>query len=98
MLIDNYRKLYVGDFPKDGTKILLSPTSNLIVDGTIMQSFVKELDHGYSILISNRNHVKPLSHYITRFGSPKKNLPEYEKDRQEKVLVKVKELHKEEII
>lgn len=98
MLINDFSRLYVGDFPKDGTKILLSQTSKLVIDGTIMQNFVEEIGSGCPVLISKSNHIKPLSYYVTIFGNPKKNLPEYEQDRQKKVLVKVKELHKDEMI
>ena len=98
MLINYFTRLYVGDFPKDGTQILLSPTSKLIVEGTIMTNVVEEIGSGCPVLISKSNHIKPLSRYVTIFGNPKKNLPEYEQDRQEKVLIKVKELHKDEII
>ncbi len=101
MLISNFKRLYVGDFfhgKEATTKVILSKSSKLIVDGMIMDPFAEDLDTNFSIMISSSNHVKPLKNYINIFGFPKKNLPSYEKERQEQVLRKVKELYSDGII
>lgn len=101
MLISNFGRLYVGDFPGNvgvDTRIVLSKSSKLIVNGTIIDSSVEDIESGCPVRISRSNHVKPLGYYVNMFGRPKKNIPEPEKEKQVRVLKKVKELHKDEII
>ncbi len=95
MIIKKYSNLYVGSFPKGEIKIILSRTSKLVVDGAIMQISAEDFSNGCPVLLSTSNHIKPLRLYVNRFGNPKKKIPEYEKDRQKKVLEKVKELRYE---
>lgn len=101
MLISNFGRLYVGDFLCNGEqipKIVLAKSSNLIVDGTIMDPSVEDLESNCPVRISRSNHVKPLGYYMNRFGIPNKKIPKPEKEKQGKVLEKVKELYREEII
>ncbi len=96
MYISKFGRLYVGDFFKNGfttSKIVFHPSKNLVVDYAVFCPYVTDVETNNPVLISNDSHVKPLGHYINRFGWQKK-VPAYEKEKQQHIIKEVKELYK----
>ena len=94
MIIPRLKRLYVGEFGECRKyKIVSSQTSNLVVDGSVLSSFAKDVETNTPITISSNNHLKRLNYYINMFGKPKM-VAEGEKLKQIEVISKVKCLHK----
>ena len=96
-IIGNYKNLFVADFSnKEDTiiKIIFSKNYNFSDRGNIIYPFAEEVKTGYSILVSNKNHVKKLKYYVNRFGFPKKYILDSEKEKQQLVVDEIKQLRK----
>lgn len=93
MFITRLKKLYIGEFGEFREyKILYSPSSNLIIDGTLLSPFAEDIGTNASVSISSSNHLKRLDYYVGVLGN-KKKVPEYERLKQIKVISKVKSLY-----
>ena len=88
MLISDFGRLYVADFmmnKKMQSKIIHSESKKLVVNGTVLHPFVEDVETNTPVLVSNSNHVKPLGYYMNPLGW-KKKIPDYEKQKQQKVI------------